>query len=298
MRTQFQLIATTIKDRINLRCSYCGASLLFGRHRIAAIMFDPATRSGETRRWVIRNAGLLKERASARGFEATLGVGVVLLGYLLTGMVTPEPRTATVAVALDPPKLSAPVVASTGTPEIHGGALFDPAPVRFELAVWTSKLNGQIIAAPQFDQLNLARPVDELRPHPSESQELASHAGSGAMVPSQNDGDAQEVTGSVRPLVGTWGPDERACSKASSERSGLIPMSISSGVARAGGAVCAFKDVQQNGNRWVAIAQCAAGRKRWTSRVTLVLSGRRLSWASERGSQDYLRCGRTVLAQR
>jgi hypothetical protein len=100
-----------------------------------------------------------------------------------------------------------------------------------------------------------------------------------------------DVTGSVRPLAGTWGPDASACSRRSAAKSGVIPMTIARDAARAGEAACTFKSVQRSGNDWRVVAQCSDGRQRWTSQVKLSLAGKRLSWVSARGTQTYVRCG-------
>jgi hypothetical protein len=94
------------------------------------------------------------------------------------------------------------------------------------------------------------------------------------------------VTGSIKQLTGVWGPDVRACQKSISKRTGYLPMVITSSKAQAGEAFCRFQNVQQSGREWLVTAQCGAGPKRWKSRVSLVLSGSRLSWKSARGTQD------------
>jgi hypothetical protein len=105
----------------------------------------------------------------------------------------------------------------------------------------------------------------------------------------------RSTTGSIQKLAGVWGADNRACSRASSLKSGVLPMIISNDVARAGDAACTFKEVRQTGRQWTAVAHCKSGRERWSSQVTLVLSGRKLAWASERGKQKYIRCGDRVI---
>lgn len=61
--------------------------------------------------------------------------------------------------------------------------------------------------------------------------------------------------------------------------------------ARAGAASCTFLKKTQAGAAWTVVAKCSDGHASWTANIRLVLEGKRLQWASERGTQTYQRCG-------
>ena len=60
--------------------------------------------------------------------------------------------------------------------------------------------------------------------------------------------------------------------------------------ARAGTASCTFLKKTPAGVGWSIVARCSDSGRTWTANIRLTLAGRRLSWASERGTQTYLRC--------
>ncbi|WP_210247586.1 hypothetical protein [Salinarimonas soli] len=100
-------------------------------------------------------------------------------------------------------------------------------------------------------------------------------------------------------VAGLWGPTASACSRSEAQRRGMLPMVLDERGARAGNVSCSFVDRTVTGaGSWAIVAQCRSGRERWTSNVRLALSGPRLTWRSERGSQDYVRCDRTMVASR
>ena len=88
-------------------------------------------------------------------------------------------------------------------------------------------------------------------------------------------------------FVGTWWPD--AC-PSQAERRTAVPMILGEDRARAGTASCTFLKKTPGGAGWSIVARCSDGAKTWTANIRLALAGRRLSWASERGTQTYLRC--------
>ena len=59
--------------------------------------------------------------------------------------------------------------------------------------------------------------------------------------------------------------------------------------AKAGPASCRFAEMSRDGNRWNVLAHCSNDGDRWTAHVKLTMAGKRLTWTSERGTQDYTR---------
>jgi hypothetical protein len=92
------------------------------------------------------------------------------------------------------------------------------------------------------------------------------------------------------PILGTWWAD--ACPKPA-ERRTAVPMVLGEDRARAGAASCTFqKKTQAAGaaGAWSIVARCSDGSSSWTAHIRLTLTGKRLSWSSERGTQTYVRC--------
>ena len=88
-------------------------------------------------------------------------------------------------------------------------------------------------------------------------------------------------------LLGKWQP-KGGCSRPG-PRGDCITMVIDERGAKAGPASCRFLDKKQDGNRFAIRAECSSGGETWTSNVRLVVAGSRMTWTSERGSQDYTR---------
>jgi hypothetical protein len=89
-------------------------------------------------------------------------------------------------------------------------------------------------------------------------------------------------------LTGTWWPS--SCPKAK-DRKNAVSMELAENRAKAGGASCTFLKKTQAGAAWTVVAKCSDGKASWTAHIRLVLEGKRLQWASERGTQTYQRCG-------
>jgi hypothetical protein len=89
-------------------------------------------------------------------------------------------------------------------------------------------------------------------------------------------------------LTGTWWPS--SCPKAK-DRKNAVSMELAENRAKAGGASCTFLKKTQTGPAWTVVAKCSDGKASWTAHIRLVLEGKRLQWASERGTQTYQRCG-------
>ena len=97
-----------------------------------------------------------------------------------------------------------------------------------------------------------------------------------------------EPASAPQKLTGTWWPT--ACPKPKDRRS-AVPMVLAENRAKAGAASCAFLKKTQVGAAWTVVAKCSDGHASWTANIRLVLEGKRLQWASERGTQTYQRCG-------
>ena len=83
-------------------------------------------------------------------------------------------------------------------------------------------------------------------------------------------------------FVGGWGANADQCRS---------PLTISARAAAAFGTTCEFNSTQrESANEWRIQATCADERDRWSANIRLTLAGRRLTWASERGTITYLRC--------
>ena len=91
-------------------------------------------------------------------------------------------------------------------------------------------------------------------------------------------------------FVGVWGPSANACSP-KLNRGGFLPAVIANDGAWAGETSCSFGPAKAvSPTAWSVAATCSNGRRRWTSLVSLSVTGDRLLWSSKRGSQVYVRC--------
>lgn len=91
-----------------------------------------------------------------------------------------------------------------------------------------------------------------------------------------------------KALTGNWIPRTEACSRRVRSED-CLPLAMGSSGAKAGPAACRFSDITREGKRWKALARCSSEGDRWTAHVNLSLTGNRLTWSSERGTQDYSR---------
>ena len=95
-------------------------------------------------------------------------------------------------------------------------------------------------------------------------------------------------------FAGIWAADPSACS-GPTDRKAFLPTVIDDQGAFAGQTSCAFKSRKPVSGAWQIVAECASERARWTANVRLAVSGNRLIWSSERGSQTYVRCTRRAM---
>jgi len=96
------------------------------------------------------------------------------------------------------------------------------------------------------------------------------------------------------PFAGIWAPNAKACSP-QIKRQGLLPAVINSQGAWAGETTCAFNTTKRVGNTWHFAAVCSDTRTKWKADVRMVVSGNRLTWTSQRGTQTYVRCQQGLL---
>jgi hypothetical protein len=88
-------------------------------------------------------------------------------------------------------------------------------------------------------------------------------------------------------FVGGWGADPEQCRKATKGP----PMTLSSRRAEAFGAVCEFVSTQrESANAWRMQATCTHNGQRWNANIRLTVFGDKLTWSSERGTANYVRC--------
>jgi hypothetical protein len=88
-------------------------------------------------------------------------------------------------------------------------------------------------------------------------------------------------------FVGGWGADPEQCRKATNGP----PMTLSSRRAEAFGAVCEFVSTQrESANAWRMQATCTHNGQRWNANIRLTVFGDKLTWSSERGTANYVRC--------
>lgn len=128
--------------------------------------------------------------------------------------------------------------------------------------------------------------VAEAPPPPPRPAELpAAPVQPAALTSGEQRGDA---------FVGVWGSHRAACG-IDGNRKGYLLTAIDEAGAWAGETRCAFRDKRRTPEGWSFNARCSSPRERWTARVRLRMDGTRLQWASQRGTQTYVRCERRTL---
>ncbi len=89
-------------------------------------------------------------------------------------------------------------------------------------------------------------------------------------------------------MTGLWAPTREACSE--SPDAEYLPMRLTSAQASAGDGTCDFLSGTPNGRAWDLVAQCTDGVTDWVSDVRLSVNNGELTWASQKGTQTYVRC--------
>ena len=90
-------------------------------------------------------------------------------------------------------------------------------------------------------------------------------------------GNAKEAN-----FSGNWAVDLESCSS--------FPVVLEKSGAKAGDTSCVFGKTRLVMGAWDISATCSNARERWSTRVRLALSGRKLTWSSQRGTETYFRC--------
>jgi len=91
------------------------------------------------------------------------------------------------------------------------------------------------------------------------------------------------------PFVGAWAADVSLCSAPRDSNDSAIAI-IHTDRARAGTSSCTFRSKRQVGTEWSIHAKCTSSDEKWTANIRLAVLGARLTWASERGTEEYVRC--------
>ena len=98
---------------------------------------------------------------------------------------------------------------------------------------------------------------------------------------------AEQPVRATETFVGEWAEEVVDCKPS---HAGGAPLRISVRQAEKSGAVCKFGPALREGSAWRLPADCTAGGKSWNSNVRLSVSGDRLTWSSERGTDSFVRC--------
>ncbi|MFL5004712.1 MAG: hypothetical protein ACJ8DU_05940 [Microvirga sp.] len=195
-----------------------------------------------------------------------------------------EPATAaSTAPAPEPPTPSAPIATAPAEPKPAG----PPTTV-------TAAAPPPAATSAPAETAPAAVAAEPASPAPSPESPVLGQSETARSDPAQPDVETAsaadpkpEPPAAREKFVGTWWPD--AC-PSPAERRTAVPMVLGEDRARAGAASCTFLKKTPGGAGWSIVARCSDGTKTWTANIRLALAGRRLSWASERGTQTYLRC--------
>ena len=96
---------------------------------------------------------------------------------------------------------------------------------------------------------------------------------------------AEQSVRATETFVGRWAEEAVDCNPAAGP-----PLRISVRQAEKSGTVCKFGPALRDGSAWRVQATCAGGGKTWNSNVSLSVTGDRLTWSSERGTDSFVRC--------
>ena len=96
---------------------------------------------------------------------------------------------------------------------------------------------------------------------------------------------AEQPVRATETFVGRWAEEAVDCNPPAGP-----PLRISVRQAEKSGTVCKFGPPLREGSAWRVQATCAGGGKTWNSNVSLSVTGDRLTWSSERGTDSFVRC--------
>lgn len=200
----------------------------------------------------------------------------------------PQPAPERVAAAPAPPPAAAPAIPlAAATPEPPAAApAAAPAVAAAPPTVDPLSETGSVGQRPEpAPEVPAAAPPSAAPPPPQRVAALPKAPRVSARPEPEPD---PEPAPARQKLTGTWWPT--ACPKPK-ERKTAVPMVLGEDRAKAGAASCTFLKKAHSGAAWKVVAKCSDGTSSWTANIRLVLEGKRLQWASERGTQTYRRCG-------
>jgi hypothetical protein len=91
-------------------------------------------------------------------------------------------------------------------------------------------------------------------------------------------------------FVGGWAYDTGECRQGQDRGAPLV---IGTHSARTASGECDFRSVRrEDANRWRIVALCSREGESWSAHVDLKLVGSDLTWSSERGTANYVRCAK------
>lgn len=112
-------------------------------------------------------------------------------------------------------------------------------------------------------------------------------------TPLDGSGNASQSLGGARSefasVSGLWAVDSTACARGFIEND--LHTVIDTAGASAGDTSCRFRNISQtSAGNWAIAGKCSDTRSRWKSDIRLTLSGQKLRWSSQKGTQIYVRC--------
>jgi hypothetical protein len=101
---------------------------------------------------------------------------------------------------------------------------------------------------------------------------------------------SKEVIPASRTFIGGWAEEVDQCG---SGHDHSAPIVISSRVAKTEGGECGFRSIKREGaGHWRVDAVCTSEGNSWNANIDLRLNAPNLIWSSERGTTNYVRCGK------
>jgi peptidoglycan hydrolase-like protein with peptidoglycan-binding domain len=98
---------------------------------------------------------------------------------------------------------------------------------------------------------------------------------------------AEQPVRASETFVGGWAEEVVDCKP---PHAGGAPLRISVRQAEKSGTVCKFGPALREGSAWRLQSVCKEGEKTWNANIRLSVSGDRLTWSSERGTDSFVRC--------
>ena len=131
-------------------------------------------------------------------------------------------------------------------------------------------------------------------PHSGASRTVPStqvRAAEAAIAPSLEQNSSSRRSAGEGAFVGGWAEDTVECRQYQNQGTPLV---ISTHDAKTADGKCDFRFIRREAaNRWRIVAMCSREGESWTAHVDLTLAGSNLTWSSERGTANYVRCLRS-----